>query len=150
MSGSVAGTPADIERTTALASPQVRLGCCSERHGVGNVFVEEVELDLGTDGIVDEYLVARVFDVLLLEIDAELLQAPAELHRARSPERDVVNAAAMLVLDDRALREARADVNDGVVAVVEPDAAKLEIGTVTRLQVEHIAVEPLDRGNILR
>ena len=63
---------ADIERTVALVSPQVRLGRRSEGYGVGNVFVEEVELDLGTDGIVDEYLVASVVDVLLLEIDAEL------------------------------------------------------------------------------
>src|SRR5262245_5743866 len=141
---------ADIERTAVLPLPQVRFGRRSERYGVGNVFVEEVELDLGTDGIVDEYLVACVFDVLLLEIDAELLQAPTELHRARSPERDVVHAAGVLIFYDRALREARADVDDGIVAVVEPDAAELEIGTVTRLQVEHTAVELLDRGNILR
>ena len=53
----------------------------------------------------------------------------------------------MLVLYDRALREARADVDDRVVAVVEPDAAELKIRTVTRLQTKHIAVEPLDREN---
>src|SRR5512132_2671719 len=133
-----------------LALPHVRIGRCPERHGVGNVLTEEVELDLGADGIVEEHLVARVLDVLLLEIDAESLQVLAELGRARSLERDVVHAAAMLVLYDRALREARADVDDGVVAVVEPDAVELKIGTVTRLQAKHIAVEPLDRGNILR
>src|SRR5262245_62659754 len=74
----------------------------------------------------------------------------AKLDRARSLERDVVHAAAMLVLYDRALREARADMDDGILAVVEPDAAELEIGTVTRLQAKHVAVELLDRRNILR
>src|SRR5262245_24272262 len=74
----------------------------------------------------------------------------AKLDRARSLERDVVHAAAMLVLYDRALREARADMDDGILAVVEPDAAELEIGTVTGLQAKHIAVELLDRRNILR
>jgi len=113
-----------------LPLPHVRLGRGTERHGIGNVLVEEVELDLGAHGIVKEHLVARVLDVLLLEIDAEPLQMLAELDRARSFERNVVHAAAMLVLYDRALREARADVDDGFVAVVEPDAAELEIGTI--------------------
>ena len=130
--------------------PHVHLGRRAERHGVGNVLVEEVELELGAHGIVKEHLVARVLDVLLLEINAELLHVLAELDGARSLERDVVHAAAMVVLYDRALREARTDVDHGVVAVVEPDAAELEFGTVTRLETEHIAVEPLDRGNILR
>src|SRR4029450_4974145 len=79
-----------------------------------------------------------------------LLQVLAELDRARSLERDVVHATAMLVLNDRALREARADVDERIVAVVEPDTAELEIGTVTGLQAEHIAVEPPARGNIIR
>src|SRR5262245_52581670 len=139
-----------IRALSVLVLPHVRLGRRAERHGVGNVLVQEVKLDLGAHRIVEEYLVARVLDILLLEIDAELLQAPAELHRARSLERDVVHAPVMLVLDDRALREARADMDDGIVDVVTPDAAELEIGTVTRLQAEYIAVELLDRGNILR
>ena len=110
--------------------------------------LRKLNSSLAAHGIVKEHLVARVLDVLLLEIDAQLLQVLAELDGARSLERDVVHAAAMLILYDRALREARADVDDGVVAVVEPNAAELEIGTLTRLQTEHIAVEPLDRGNI--
>src|SRR5215813_336748 len=134
----------------ALPLPDVRLGRRPDRHGVGNVLLEEIELDLGTHGIVDKHLVACVFDVLFLEIDAELLQMLAELDRARSLECDVVYAATMLVLYDRALRKPRADVDDGVVAVIEPDATELEIWTVTRLQAEHIAVELLDGGNILQ
>ena len=74
-------------RLSVLVLPHVRLGRRAERHGVGNVLVEEVELDLGAHGIVEEHLVARVLDVLLLEIDAELLQVLAELDRARSLER---------------------------------------------------------------
>src|SRR5262249_39581492 len=73
-----------------------------------------------------------------------------KLDRARSLERDMIHAAAMRVLYDGALRKPRADVDDGVVAVIEPDATELEIWTVTRLQAEHIAVELLDGGNILR
>lgn len=133
-----------------VALPHVRLGRRAERHGVGNVLVEKVELDLGAHRIVEEHLVARVLDVLLLKVDAEPLQVLAKLDRARSLERDVVHAAAMLVFYDRAWREARADVDEGVVAIVEPDAAELEIGTVTRLQAEYVAVKLLDRGNILR
>src|SRR5262245_12607484 len=148
LSRSVTKSLVDIERTASL--PNVRLGRRAERHGVGNLLVEEVELELGAHRIVKEQLVARVFDVLFLEIDAELLQMLAELHRARSLEGDVVHAAAMLVLYDRALRKARADVDDRVVAVVEPDAAELEIGPVTGLQAKHLAVKPRDRGNILR
>ena len=53
-----------------LPLPYVRLGRGTERHGIGNVLVEEVELDLGAHGIVKKHLVARVLDVLLLEIDA--------------------------------------------------------------------------------
>src|SRR5262245_49731397 len=139
-----------IRALSVLVLPHVRLGRRAERHGVGNVLVQEVELDLGAHGIVEEHLVARVLDILLLEIDAELLQVLAELDRARSLERDVVHATAMLVLHDRALREARADVDERIVTVVEPDTAELETGTVTGLQTEHIAVEPLDRGNIIR
>src|SRR5690606_2477617 len=60
-----------------------------------------------------------------------------------------VDAAVVLVLDERALREARADVDDGVVAVVEPDAAELEIGAGAGLQAQHVAVELLDGGQIL-
>ena len=51
-----------------------------------------------------------------------------QVGRARSLERDVVHATAMLVLHDRALREARADVDERIVAVVEPDTAELELG----------------------
>jgi hypothetical protein len=76
-----------IRALSVLVLPHVRLGRRAERHGVGNVLVEEVELDLGAHGIVEEHLVARVLDILLLEIDAELLQMPAELDRARSLER---------------------------------------------------------------
>src|SRR5262249_907838 len=133
-----------------LPLPHVRLGRRAKRHAVANVLVEEIELDLGAHRIVEKHLVARVLDVLLLEIDADLLQVLAELSRAGSLERDVIHAAGMSVLYDRALREARADVDDGVVAVVEPDAAELKFGTVTRLQAEHIAVDPLDLENIRR
>src|SRR5262245_11781449 len=82
LSGSVTKGLADVERTATL--PHVRIGRRADRHGVRNLLVEEVELDLGADGIVKEHLVARVLDVLLLEIDADLLQALPELDRARS------------------------------------------------------------------
>ena len=133
-----------------LPLSHVRLGRRAERTASATCSFRKLNSILVPTGSIEEHLVARVLDILLLEIDAELLQVLAELDRARSLERDVVHAAAMLVLYDRALREARADVDDRVVAVVEPDAAELKIGTVTRLQTKHIAVEPLDRGNILR
>ena len=55
-----------------LPLPHVCLGRGTERHGIGNVLVEEVELDLGAHGIVKEHLVARVLDILLLEIRKSL------------------------------------------------------------------------------
>src|SRR5262245_43754102 len=135
-----------VTRRTSLA--HVGAGRGAERHGVLDVLVQEVELELGADGVVEKDLVAGVLDVLLLELDVELLQALAEIHGARGLEGDVVHAAAVLVLDERALGEARADVNDGILAVVEPDAAELEVGAVAGPQPQHVAVELLDRGQI--
>src|SRR5215813_14086381 len=112
----------------ALPLPDVRLGRRPDRHGVGNVLLEEIELDLGTHGIVDKHLVACVFDVLFLEIDAELLQVLPKVDRARSLERDMIHAAVMRVLYDGALGEARADVDDGIVAVIEPMPPNLKSG----------------------
>src|SRR5262245_4029261 len=113
------------------------------------MLVEEIELELGADRVIQEDLVSGVLDVLLLEVDLELLQPFAEIHRAGSLEGDVVHAAVMLVLDERALGEARPDVDDRVVAVVEPATPELEVGAIAGLEPEHIAVEFLDRRQVL-
>src|SRR5262245_31013417 len=78
----------------------VGFGGGAERHGVLDVLVQEVELELGADRVVEEDLVASVLDVLLLELDVELLQFLAELHGAGCLPGDVVDAAAVLVLHE--------------------------------------------------
>src|SRR3972149_1213420 len=61
----------------------------------------------------------------------------------------MVHAAAVLVaFRDVALRKACRHMDDGILAVVEPYAAELEIGPIALLQPEHVAIEPLDRGQI--
>src|SRR5262245_30206209 len=131
-----------------MASSQIRFRHGAERNRIFDMLVQEIEFELGADRVVEKDLIARVLDILFLELDVELFQALAEFHRTRSLERYVIHAPVVLVLDERIFREPGSYVDDGIVAVIEPDSGEHEVGAVTGLQAKHIAVKFLDRGKI--
>ncbi len=146
----ISATSASAPRAPPVVSDLVHLhlGACAGRQFGRRFGCGKIEFELGAHRVMEKYLVASLRDILLFEIDADFFQPRAELDRAGRPECNVVDAAAMLVGHDRACRKTPAHVDDGIVAVVQPQAVERKVGTRPDCQAKHFAVKFFDRGQI--
>src|SRR5687767_9162059 len=99
------------------------------RQGSRRLLVGKIEFELVSHRVAQKNLISRVGHVLLVEANAQAHEPLAELGGTGNGERNMVEARFARFVPVPAFRITHDDVNDGVVAVVEPSSGVRKVGT---------------------